>query len=60
MITGGVVSRTVTVNVFVVVFPTMSIAVTLTVVVPIANVEPDAFEYVKIGGASASVAVAGA
>ena len=44
MITGAVVSRTVTVNVFVVVFPTMSIAVTLTVVVPIANVEPEAFE----------------
>ena len=38
----------------------MSVAVTLTVVVPIANVEPEAFEYVMLGGASASVAVAAA
>ena len=38
----------------------MSVAVTQTVVVPMANVEPGFIEYVICGSASASVAVAGA
>jgi hypothetical protein len=46
-ITGGVVSaRTVTVKVLVAVFPEWSVAVHVTVVVPIGNVEPDAGEQV--------------
>ena len=44
MITGAVVSRTVTVNVFVEALPYASFAVTVTVVVPIAKVEPELFE----------------
>ena len=44
MITGAVVSRTVTVNDFVVTFPAASVAVTVTVVDPIGNSEPDATE----------------
>ena len=42
--TGAVVSRTVTVNVFEEWFPYASVAVTVTVVVPSANVAPEAFE----------------
>ena len=49
---------TVTVKVFVVLFPYASVAVTVTVVVPTANVEPDAFEYVIVTGPTRSVAVA--
>ena len=44
VITGAVVSRTVTVKVFVDVLPAPSFAVTVTVVVPIANVAPESFE----------------
>ena len=44
VITGAVVSFTVTVNVFEEWLPYASVAVTVTVVVPIANVAPDAFE----------------
>jgi hypothetical protein len=42
LIVGGVVSRTVTVNVFVAVLPAPSLAEQVTVVVPRANVELDA------------------
>ena len=42
--TGAVVSRTVTVKVFEEWFPYASVAVTVTVVVPSANVAPEAFE----------------
>ena len=59
MNTGGVVSRTVTVKVFVDVFPAPSVAVTVTVVVPIGKNEPGGIEYVSVTGPTASVAVAG-
>ena len=42
--TGAVVSRTVTVNVFVELLPAPSVAVTVTVVAPIANIVPEACE----------------
>ena len=59
--TGAVVSRTVTVKVFVVTFAAASVAVTVTVVDPIANDDPEATEYVIVGAAvTASVAVAAA
>ena len=57
---GAVVSCTLTVNELVDALPWPSVAVTVTVVVPIANVEPDAFEYVIVTGPTASVAVAAA
>ena len=56
--TGGVVSRTVTVNVFVDVFPAASVAVTVTYVVPIGKNEPGGIEYVSVDRPTASVAVA--
>ena len=60
VIVGGVVSRTVTVNVFTVQLPTRSNTVTVTVVVPIAKTVPAAFEYWISVAPSASVATAGA
>ena len=60
MIVGAVVSCTLTVNEEVELLPWPSVAVTVTVVVPMAKVEPDAFEYVKVIGPTASVAVAAA
>src|SRR5262249_23996874 len=60
VITGGVVSFTVTVNVFDEWLPAASIAVTVTVVVPTANVAPDAFEKLNVTGPTASVAVGAA
>ena len=60
VITGAVESFTVTVNVFVVVFPAASFAVTVTVVVPIANVSPEFFEYVSDVTPTTSVALAAA
>ena len=55
---GGMVSRTVTRNVAELVFPAWSVAVTLTVVVPIANVEPLGGMTVTVGsGSTGSVAV---
>ena len=62
VITGGVVSAcsvTVTVNDAEPVFPAASLAVQVTVVVPIANVDPEAGAHVGvIGEVTASVAVA--
>src|SRR5437764_805083 len=55
---GGVVSTTSTWNVFTVVLPAASFAVTVTVVVPSANVVPGSCEYVIVGVDTASVAVA--
>src|SRR5207244_716315 len=56
---GAFVSTTLTVNVLVVVFPAASLAVTVTVVVPSANVVPGLSEYATAGLAvTASVAVA--
>ena len=49
---------TVTLNVRVVVLPAASVAVTVTVVVPTAKVEPDAFEYVIVTPLTVSVATA--
>ena len=60
VITGGVVSRTVIVNVFVLLFPWPSRAVTVIVVVPSSNIVPDAWEYVIVIGPTASVAFANA
>ena len=57
---GGVVSRTVTVKVRDETLPAASVAVTVTVVVPSANIEPEACEYVIVTGPTASVAVAAA
>ena len=54
---GGVVSCTVTLNVFVAVLPWVSVAVTVTVVVPIANVEPEAIDTETVGVPVASVAL---
>jgi hypothetical protein len=57
--TGAVVSRTVTVNEPVPVLPAASVAEQFTVVVPRANVDPDAFEQVTVGLVGfASLAVA--
>src|SRR5262245_57137804 len=56
--TGGVVSTTVTLKVFVVVLPAASVAVTVTVVVPSGNVVPGCFEYVIVTAETASVACA--
>ena len=47
-------------NVLVELFPAASVAVTVTVVVPTAKSEPDAFEYVIVTGPTASVATADA
>ena len=58
--TGGVVSRTVIVNVWLVTFPCPSRAVTVTTVVPSLNIVPDAWEYVIVTGPTASVAFANA
>src|SRR5260370_39564917 len=58
--TGAVVSRTVTVNVFVDWLPAASFAVTVTVVVPSADVVPDAFSVVNVAAPTASVALAAA
>ena len=58
--TGAVVSFTVTVNVFDEWLPAPSVAVTVTVVVPIANVAPEAFEKLNVIGPTASVAVGSA
>lgn len=49
---------TLTVNVLTVLLPAPSVAVTITVVVPTAKVEPDALEYVIVTGPTASVATA--
>ena len=57
MSAGAVVSRTVTVNVFVATFPWPSVAVTVTFVVPIANCEFEAIDSVIVTGPTASVAV---
>ena len=57
VISGGVVSLTVTVKVFVAVLPALSVAVTVTVVVPSAKSEPDAFERLIVTEPTASVAV---
>ena len=54
------VSCTVTVNDEVELLPWPSVAVTSTVVEPIAKVEPEAAEYVSVTGPAASVAVAAA
>ncbi len=54
---GAVVSRTVTVNVFVETLPFTSVAVTVTVVVPIAKVEFDGIDTVTDATPTASVAV---
>src|SRR5215208_1687644 len=57
-IVGAVVSRTVTVNVPVVVAPLLSVAVAVTVVVPMGNVLPEAWLSVTGSGpSSGSVAV---
>jgi hypothetical protein len=59
VITGAVVSATVTVNVPVLTLLAPSVAVTVTVVTPIGNVVPLACEYVIVGLAvTLSVAVA--
>src|SRR5262245_20528708 len=52
VITGAVVSRTVTLNEQVATFPLESVAVTVTFVVPIANQLPDAALYVTFGAGS--------
>ena len=51
-------SRTVTVNVPVARLPTVSVAVTVTVVAPSANTDPEAIEYSIVTGPNADVAVA--
>src|SRR4051812_28989670 len=55
---GGVVSATVTWNVFVVRFPAASFAMTVTVVVPSANTLPGSCEYAIVADDTASVACA--
>ena len=56
--TGAMVSRTVTVNVQVLVFKAVSYAVTVTVVTPIGKTEPEAGEAVTVGlGSTESVAL---
>src|SRR4051812_7489450 len=55
---GGVVSTTITLNVLIVVFPTASFAVTVTMVMPSANVVPGCCEYVIVVAETVSVAVA--
>ena len=59
MNTGGVVSRTLTVNVFDELAPAPSVAGTMTVVVPSGKSEPDGIEKINVTGPTASVAVAG-
>src|SRR5262249_10826424 len=53
--TGGVVSRTVILNVLIVGFPAASFAVIVTVVWPIPKIVPDAFEYVTLTTPTASL-----